>query len=167
MLTAAATINTVPDMDVLDNFYSDIAIVRVPMESTMFKNWNEYKVRSKVWADPLTEVYHNWPPQDSKLKSSFEKYDPDNRLSEIKPRSKLDPEALKLYAHAVLNRCNKIKPDLISIPQMPHIRGKSRHRINLLLAKEAFNWKNEICIIYNYYFRQKIFYFIYYLLDRS
>lgn len=141
MLRAVGLVNSKNDVSMLKKHYSDIACVRIGVYSTPFKYWKMHKIKNKLWVDPCTDVYHNWPPRNASDVSAFSHLDPQQQLSNLQPRRKPDRDYLKAYVQTVMQSCYQVNPDWISVPQLPYTKGKSRHKANVVLAEETAAWK--------------------------
>ncbi len=57
--------------------------------------------------------------------------------------SKPDMKVVKRFVTQLLDRCMKLEPSWITVPQLPVVSGSSRNRINRALAKATGEWKSS------------------------
>ena len=136
-------VNTREDCRLLKRYYMDSDIVRVSLEK--FGSIKSQLPRGlTLWVDPGIDGCDHHLENDAvslpEYIKRFKEYEIfTNRAAITKPEF----SRLKVFATDVLNRCWRLKPSWITIPQLPLIEDVSRNKINMALTKATYEWKIE------------------------
>ena len=152
-------INTPTDRRILNQYYSDCEMVRLPLESagTLV---SEIPQQAKIWLDPCVDGYHhrlntNWPHtrraewreyytrlwnQLDRVFGTFRNYE---LLADPNEWKKPNQSDLDCFIDSLMNKCTHYKPTWISVPQLPIAKGPPRDKINKMLARATGQWKRN------------------------
>lgn len=135
--------------------YGDAPMIRVPLEKV--KPLADHLPPIKFWIDPGVDGL------DDLSKSTPKKKDPKDKKAKADPRQAwfdsiscfegfediADPSFQKSpkkvvvqdFVFSALDACTAHKPAVISIPQLPHVNGSDRNKINKAMAAAAASWQ--------------------------
>ena len=143
MATHIPFVNTQEDCRLLKRYYMDSDIVRVSLEKFgSIKSQLPHGLT--LWVDPGIDGCDHHLENDGvslpEYIKCFKEYEIFTSRAAI---TKPEFSRLKVFATDVLNRCWRLKPSWITIPQLPLIEDASRNKINMTLTKAAYEWKIE------------------------
>lgn len=134
-------VNTQDDCHLLKKYYMDSDILRVSLEKIETIK-SQLPRDLPLWVDPgIDSCHYHLKNKETSLPEyikHFSKYEIFTSRSII-----ANPTfgQLKVFVTDVLNRCFKLKPAWITIPQLPLVEDNSRNKINTALAKATYEWK--------------------------
>ncbi len=157
-------INSPSDQQLADHFYPDAPIYRLSLEGVS-KRKITLPPFEKLWLDPCFDGFHHiigklidpthidykdLSAEDRKAK--YMKVHLPGCLVSIPDAWKFndpafikDPDKyfLKTTIETLLDQCLDRKPSWLSVPQLPYTTDTTRHKINKMLAQEAYGWKQR------------------------
>ncbi len=136
-------VNTKEDCRILKRYYLDSEILRISLENIQSIK-DQLPSNIPLWIDPAIDGYEHCLKKEKEQIPNYLKYFKKyeilaNQNNIRKPQYK----HIKVFVDDVLNHCNKLKPEWITIPQLPIIDNTSRNKINATLAKSAYEWKTK------------------------
>lgn len=135
-------VNTVRDCEVLNRYYSDAEVIRLSPE-TATQIIPKLRVRGTRWVDACIDGLHKWPPSSETYKAYIAQFPGYDQITDPSFQKAPDKILVKQFTDAVLASCLSLRPDWISVPQLPQVGNSSRNKVNRLLALSAKNWKLE------------------------
>lgn len=137
-------VNTLSDCRRL-KFYPGATKLRVSLE-TIGTFRKELPKRLPLWIDPAMDGYHYLLISNDRS-TSWKKYIKQFKNSQILSNTsflkKRELEKVKQFVTSILDKCNKLNPDWITVPQLPIVEGTSRNKINRALAAATSEWKEH------------------------
>ncbi len=141
-------VNSAPDVDRLNKYYSDSQIIRVSLETI---NTIKHKLPKKttLWIDPAIDGYErmlntNIKPQKKwEWKKYIEQFPEHMLLSRLSFLNQPDLGLLQIFVNSILDQCMRYGANWISVPQLPIVENSSRNNINRALAKATNTWVTD------------------------
>jgi chloramphenicol O-acetyltransferase len=141
-------INSQNDNRLASQFYADAQAFRISLEGIHRKIAIEPFLSDKLWLDSCFDGLHHiigkseskW---EDKLPPCLLSVSDVNKFIDQSFIEKPDKKVLKGVVYSLLNQCNSHSPVWLSVPQLPYTNDSSRHAINRLLAKEAYEWGQQ------------------------
>ena len=142
-------VNSGNDCDILKKHYADSQIVRIQLDTSFETIKKKLPKKMSLWIDPVIDGYHHFlsgsisPTSDkwNRLIQCYKIYDQYPLLADKSFVKNPKHEKVQLFVFSILDRCNKYKPEWISVPQLPLETDASRNSINRALAKATNEWK--------------------------
>ncbi len=141
------------DRKLLRSFYSDSAIVRLPLQ-TREKKFNDLPTGPSLWVDAGVDGLDKWTPEritkKGKKTTRYLEYDEyikhfpgHDQVAKNDFQSKPQNNVVKEFVESILNKCCELSPEpaWVSVPQLPMVSDASRNKINRALARNAAEWK--------------------------
>jgi len=126
----------------LKKYYKDSNIVRVSLETV--DNISASIPHMPMWVDPAIDGYdHHLKKHSNPIPTYLRKFAEYQILSSADFFKKPDGQKVQTFVNSVLNRCRKLKPEWITVPQLPLVDNNSRNKINSSLAKATNQWKQK------------------------
>jgi hypothetical protein len=138
-------VNSDGDWSIAQEFYLDSTVYRVTMESREKIGWH-LSSKSKLWIDTEVDALHNWPnSKNAKFGSYFSKFAGAEKIADAGFSSKPDKTTVLNFVNAILGSVLENVPgvDWLSIPQLPHLNGADRNKVNRMLAEATHQWKSK------------------------
>ena len=134
-------VNTQDDCHFLKRYYMDSDIIRVSLEKIG-------SIKPKLprgiplWVDAGVDgCDHHLKKEKEPLPEYIKRFNGHEVLASRSVIKKPESSRLKVFVTDVLNRCLRLKPAWITIPQLPLVEDASRNKINTALAKATYEWK--------------------------
>jgi hypothetical protein len=131
---------TTKDTEILNRYYPDSAAVRLSLESADVMV-PKLAPGPKLWLDPAIDGLHRWPEITPQYRSHVGRFAGFNEIGDPKFHSKPAKDIVDRFVHALLDECTKLKPEWLSVPQLPLVADSTRNKINRQLAESTQRWK--------------------------
>lgn len=134
-------VNTQRDCQILGKYYKDSHIIRVSLESISKIKANLPRNIS-LWIDPAIDGYdHHLKKHSNPIPTYLRNFAEYQILQSVDFNKKPDSQKVHTFVNSVLNTCSQLKPEWITVPQLPFVDNTSRNKINSSLAKATNQWK--------------------------
>jgi hypothetical protein len=134
-------VNTKGDFRMLTKYFSDAGIIRIPLESANALK-SQIPGNMDIWVDPGVDGYeHHLKNKQEPIPSYLRVCNDSNILADSAGFKKPNKERLRRFVHSLMDSCLKLKPSLITVPQLPMVDGATRNKINMELARSTHEWK--------------------------
>jgi len=138
-------INSKDDLSLARQVYPDSVVYRVTMKSREEIDWNS-PPQTKLWVDTEVDALHNWPKSGNQdFGSYFGSFTGAEKMADADFWSKPDKTAVLNFVNAILGRVLDNVPgaEWLSVPQLPHLKGSDRNKVNRTLAEATREWKSK------------------------
>jgi hypothetical protein len=138
-------VNSRDDWSLARQLHPDSAVFRVTMESRSDIGWAS-SPHAKLWADTETDALHNWPKSGNRdFNAYFSAFANAKEIADPLFWSKPDRAAVSSFVNSILDNVlqSAPAPAWLSIPQLPHVNGTQRNKVNRALAEATLNWKSK------------------------
>jgi hypothetical protein len=125
--------------------YPDSVVYRVTMKSRAKMNWNSHP-QTKLWVDTEVDALHNWSKFGSQdFGTYFSNFTGAEKMADVNFWSKPDKTAVSNFVNAILSNVldNVPSAEWLSVPQLPHLKGSDRNKVNRALAEATREWKSK------------------------
>ncbi len=135
-------INGPSDCEIAARLYSDAATIRISLDSIQ-KMGASLPSGPKRWLDPAIDGLHhkNLSKLRDDYKDHIKKFPGYERVADLQFQQNPDKAVVEQFVFSVLDSCNALKPDWISVPQLPLVNNVARNKINKLMAEQTKLWK--------------------------
>ena len=143
--------------DLASEFFGDAPMVRVPLEKV--ETLDDYLPPVRRWVDAGVDGLDNLAKSTPKKKDAKDKKaKPDprqpwyDRISSFEGFEEIADPAFQAspkkgvvadFVAAALDACVQHKATAVSVPQLPHVDGSERNKINKVMAAAAAGWQVE------------------------
>ncbi|MEZ6035214.1 MAG: hypothetical protein R3C17_19140 [Planctomycetaceae bacterium] len=126
-------------------FYHDSDFVRVPLDRAD-KFVPRIPSGIKLWLDSCTDgmddlAKRHKPDRKNPWFDCLNSLPNFQKVASASFHAKPVVAEVKAFVNAILDKCAKSKPALITLPQLPVVGDSSRNKLNKMLAEAAGNWK--------------------------
>jgi len=137
-------VTTPNDCSIAGKLYSDAAAIRVSLER-IDQIRELLPSGPKRWLDPAIDGLHHKDigKLSDKYRAHLHQFTGYAKIADAQFQQNPQKDTVKSFVFAALDRCNKEKPDWLSVPQLPLVNDTSRNKINKLLAETSKEWKQE------------------------
>jgi hypothetical protein len=138
-------INSEDDWSVARQVYPDSVVYRVTMRSQEEVGWDALP-HGKLWVDAEIDALHNWPNSGNRdYTSYFGNFVGAEKIADATFWTKPDKSTIANFVNAILgNVLDKVPGvDWLSVPQLPHLNGTDRNKVNRALAEATHYWKSK------------------------
>jgi hypothetical protein len=138
-------VNSKGDWSLAREFYPDSAVYRVTMESRQEIGWPS-STKSKLWVDTGVDGLHNWPSSgDEKFGIYISRFAGAKKIADAAFWMKPDRKAVANFVNQILDNVAENIPSVewLSVPQLPHVDGTERNKINRCLAEATHQWRTK------------------------
>ncbi len=134
-------VNTKGDCRMLTKYFSDAGIIRIPLESaTALKS--QIPGNLDLWIDPGVDGYeHHLRKKQEPIPDYLRVYIDSDILADSAGFKKPNKKRIRRFVHALMDGCLKLRPSLITVPQLAMVDGTTRNKINMELAKSTHEWR--------------------------
>jgi len=138
-------INSEDDWSMSREVYQDSITYRVTMQSREKIGWTSFP-QAKLWVDTEVDALHNWPDSNnSDFNSYFSNFVDARRIAQADFLLRPDRVVVSNFVNAILDNVKHSVPSAgwLSIPQLPHLDGTERNKVNKALAEATYQWKSK------------------------
>jgi hypothetical protein len=134
-------VNTKEDCRILNKYYMDSDILRVSIEKIEDIKANLPK-GIPLWIDAGVDgCEHHLRNQQESIPSYLNVYSGSDMFANSAELIKPNKASVRRFVHALMDDCLKLKPSLITVPQLAMVDGTMRNKINMELAQSTNEWK--------------------------
>jgi hypothetical protein len=134
-------LHSVNDLRFLKSMDSFTSIIRVPLLSSELCGKLPAEVR--LWADGCVDGLHAEVKPNSPYRQYLTQFEGSASVVNATGLTRLDIKNVKTFVRAVLDRCHKLRPLWISVPQLPVGADALRNKINKAMAEAAGDWRMD------------------------
>jgi len=138
-------INSEDDWSAARHVYPDSVVYRVTMKSRDEIDWNS-PPHAKLWVDTEVDALHNWPKSENEdFSSYFSNFQNAEKIANAGFWAKPDKTIISHFVNAILGSVLDNVPGVewLSVPQLPHLGGTDRNKVNRALAEATHHWKSK------------------------
>ena len=141
-------INSNTDGEVAKKVYKTAPVTRITAYNAKDYHTFAKDLKSKLWIDPCFDGFPTKPVnEDDDKKNKWFDYFSDVEgfeyfLSTNLPKTAKIKE-LEPFVFSILDDCLSYKPDILTIPQLPHLATTTNNKINKILSKIYLKWSIE------------------------
>lgn len=132
-------INSERDCEIFGEHYSDAEMVRVSIGKV--DRVRSLSRTAKIWVDAGVDGLHNLNPKNTgAFWDAIKKFPGYANIGDPAFQSKPTKSVVEEFVFAVLKHCTVAHADYVSVPQLPHVTGGERNKINRLMSEATAEW---------------------------
>ena len=132
-------VNSARDCEIFGEYYVDAQMVRVSVGRV--DEVRSLSKTAKIWIDAGVDGLHNLNVKSTgQFWDIFKKYPHYESIADPAFQSKPDKGVVETFVFAVLKHCAAARADYVSVPQLPHVMGGERNKINRLMCEATATW---------------------------
>jgi hypothetical protein len=136
-------INSVDDWSLAQQIFPDCEIYRVTMQSKSYAG-SASGDQGKLWVDTEADALHNWPKSNNHdFNTYFNGIEESKTIADAAFMQKPEKAIVAKFVSSILDPVITKLPHVgwLSVPQLAHVDGAERNKINRSLAEAAQQWK--------------------------
>lgn len=135
-------VNTEKDCEILRQFYPDATMFRLSLDG-LSRTAQSLPTGVGLWLDPAVDGLERWPDVSEAYRSYVSQFGFSDKVGDRDFQSRPDKQQLKDFVYSILDfAVGKLKPDWLSVPQLPTSDDSSRNKIHRQMAECTAAWKS-------------------------